>query len=190
MDKSSLLNRYIAIHVGAEEIPGKRDKIRRQIGEKMRFPKKGALEIDLGPVTITPNTRQADFHLEQSKEFDELLFARFIHKVAFNCYAFRFGHRNALHRRFDTLRRYVRRAYKDELWTYAVKESYRRENRCIAVLYETSWSLVELRLLSLDFLVSLTGWRREIESEIRNNNTYIIRNKGQWGASSILGLQR
>ena len=32
MDKDILLNRYIALYVGAEGIPGKRRKIRREIG--------------------------------------------------------------------------------------------------------------------------------------------------------------
>ena len=108
MDKNILLNRYIALHIGTAEIPGKRGKIRKQIGEKLHFPKKGAFRILLGPVTVTSGMRQADFHLEQSNEFDELLFARGIHKSAFNCFALRFGRNYALHPRFNNLRRYIR----------------------------------------------------------------------------------
>lgn len=194
MDKNVLYNRYIGMRVGTEEILGKKDKIRRQIGERLRFPKKGALEIILGPVTIPAGTHHGmklDFKLEQSKEFDELLFARGIHKIAFNWYAYRFGHRNALHSRFNNLRRYVRYADRDELCKYAVKESYNFENECIAIVHETRWGeAVELRLLSLDFLIALTGWRNEIESKITANDTNIIHRKGQWKASTLLGLQK
>jgi len=54
IDKSILLNRYISLHVGTEQIPGKKGKIRRQIGDNLRFHQKGAFEIQLGPKTITP----------------------------------------------------------------------------------------------------------------------------------------
>jgi hypothetical protein len=194
MDKIVLYNRYIGMRVGTEEIPGKNGKIRKHIGERLRFSKKGALEIILGPATIPAGTHHGmklDFRLEQSKEFDELLFARGIHKIAFNCYAYRFGHRSALHSRFNNLRRYIRYANKGELWIYAVKESYNFENECIAIVHETRWGeAVDLRLLSLDFLISLTGWRSEIESKITANDTNIIHRKGQWKASTLLGLQK
>lgn len=190
MDKSILLNRYIGLHVGTEEIPGKKGKIRRQIGERLRFPQKGAFEMALGPRTITPGTQKVEFVLEQSKEFDELLFARGIHKIAFNSYAFRFGQRDALHNRFDNLRRYVRKADRDELWTYAVKESRNIGDSFVAVVYNTKWGeFVELRLLCLDFLISLGGWKREIEYDLKADNIYIVRHKGQWGESSLLGLK-
>lgn len=191
MDKSILLNRYIGLHVGTEEIPGKKGKIRRQIGERLRFPQKGAFEITLGPRTITPGTQKVEFVLEQSQEFDELLFARGIHKIAFNSYASRFGQRDALHDRFNNLRRYVRKADRDELWTYAVKELQYRENDFIAIFHNENWDeVVELHILGLKFLVSLMRWRREIEKYLRTNNYSIVCHKGQWQESSLLGLKR
>ncbi len=191
MDKCVLQNRYIALHVGTEEIPGKKGKIRREIGDNLRFPQKGAFEIKLGPKTITPGMKQIDFQLEQSKEFDELFFARGIHKIALNSYAFRFGHRDALNNRFNNLRQYVRKADRDELWTYAVKESQNSEDNFVAVIDNTKWGeFIELRLLCLDFLISLTGWKREIEYKLRTNDIYIVRHKGQWQESSLLGLRK
>ncbi len=188
MDKSILLNRYIGLHVGTEEIPGKKGKIRKQIGERLRFAEKGTFEITLGPRTITPGTKKVEFGLEQSKEFDELLFARGIHKIAFNSYASRFGQRDALHNRFDNLRRYVRKADRDELWTYAVKESEDSENNFIAIVRQTNWGeIVELRILCLDFLVSLRGWKKEIEKYLRANDYSIVWHKGQWQERSLLG---
>jgi hypothetical protein len=191
MDNSVLQNRYIALHVGTEEIPGKKEKIRRQIGERLRFPEKGTFEIRLGPRPITTGTQKVDFELEQSRGFDELLFARGIHKIAFNSYASRFGQRDALHNRFNNLRRYVRKADRDELWTYAVKESQDSGNNFVAIIREAEWGkVIELRILCLDFLVSLTGWKREIEDVVRRDNICIVRHKGQWQESSLLGLKR
>lgn len=191
MDKCVLQNRYIALHVGTEEIPGKKGKIRRQIGERLRFPQKGTFEITLGPRTITPGTQKVEFGLEQSKEFDELLFARGIHKIAFNSYAFRFGQREALQNRFNNLRRYVRKPDRDELWTYAIKKLGDNEGTFVAITYNTNLGeFVKLRILCLDFLVSLTGWRREIENYLREEDIGVIREKGRWQESSLLGLKR
>lgn len=191
MDKCVLQNRYIALHVGTEEIPGKKGKIRRQIGENLRFPQKGYFEIKLGPKAITSGMQKVEFPLEQSKEFDELLFARGIHKIAFNSYAFRFGQRNALQNRFNNLRRYIRKADRDELWTYAVKESQDSQNNFVAIIRQTnSGEIIELRILCIDFLISLTGWKREIEDDLRRGNIYIVRHEGQWQESSLIGLKK
>jgi hypothetical protein len=124
----------------------------------LRFFQKGTFEITLGPRTITPGTQEVEFGLEQSKEFDELLFARGIHKIAINSYASRFGQRDALQDRFNNLRRYVRKADRDELWAYAVKESQYRENIFITVFHSKDWDVVvELHILGLNFFVSLRG---------------------------------
>lgn len=139
MDKNVLYNRYIFLHVGSEEIPGKKGKIRRKLEDKLFFPKKGELQIGLsctipsGP--IQPGT-EFILKLDQSKEFDELLFARGVHKIAFNCYAYKFGQSNALQNRFDSLRRYIRCAKTNELWTYGVRDSHSTENRSCSALYE------------------------------------------------------
>ncbi|MGO8990712.1 MAG: HNH endonuclease [bacterium] len=191
MDKCVLLNRYIALHVGAEEIRGKRGKIRRQIGERLRFPEKGAFEIILGPRTITPGTQKVEFELEQSKEFDELLFARGIHKMAFNSYTSQFGRRDALRSRFDNLRRYVRRADRDELWPYGVRESQYKESKFIAIFHRGNPDeVVGLHILGLEFLISLTGWTREIQKRLREDDISVIHENGQWQESSLLGLKR
>jgi hypothetical protein len=191
IDKNILLNRYIALHVGTEQIPGKKGKIRRRIGENLRFPTKGAFEIDLGRITITSGMKQANFKLEQSKEFDELLFARGIHKIAFNSYAFRFGQSDALRSNFDNIRRYIRKADRNELWTYAVKISEDTENEFKGVIRKANWGeIVELHILCLYFLASFTDWNKKIESDLKGDNIYIIRSEGQWEASSFLGLKQ
>jgi hypothetical protein len=118
-----------------------------------------------------------------------LEFARGIHKIAFNCFTRRREHREALHPSYNRLRNYVRQPTKGELWPYAVKES-RNADEFVAIFHKTKWGeIVELRLLSLDFLVSLTGWKDEIGSKLRGDDICIIRSKGQWNNSSLLGLQ-
>ena len=193
LDKNVLYNRYISLHVGTEEVLGKKAKVRKQLGEKLSFPKKDEFIISLQG-TIPQGKYQAgaefDFKIEQSKEFDELLFARGIHKIAFNCYAYKFGQHEALQNRFNNLRQYVRYAKFDELWTYGVKVPNSARNRHMAELHDKNFGLfLGLPLLTLAFFVSLTGWRNEIESEVIKNGYCIISRKGQWTASSLLGLQ-
>lgn len=193
LDKNVLYNRYISLHVGTGELLGKKGNVRKELGEKLSFPKKDEFIISLQG-TIPQGKYQAgaefDIKIEQSKEFKELSFARGIHKIAFNCYTYKFGKNKALQDCFDNLRRYVRQAKANELWTYGVRDSHSTANRSCSTLYETDLGpFVGLRLLSLDFFVSLTGWRSEIEPEVIKNGYCIISRKGQWTASSLLGLQ-
>lgn len=195
MDKNVLYNRFISLHVGTNQIPGKKNKVRKQLGEKLYFPEKDKIQIILGTVTIPkgtlPSGTEFDFSLEQSEEFDELLFARGVHKIAFNCYAYKFGRSAAIQNCFDNLRQYIRYAKTNELWTYGVRDSHSTENRSCSALHEINWGkFVELRILSLDFFVSLTGWKSEIESEIIKHGYSIVCRKGMWQESNLLGLKK
>jgi len=85
----------------------------------------------------------------------------------------------------------VRNASRDELWTYAVKESGDNEGTFIAITHKTNLGeFVKLRILCLDFLVSLMGWTREIEDAMKRDNFCIVCRKGQWQETSLLGLKR
>ncbi len=105
IDKNVLYNRYISFHAGTQEVPGKKGKTRRHLGEKLFFPKKYEFIMSL-QCAIPQGEYQAgakfDFKIEQSKEFDELLFAHGVHKIAFNCYTYKFGKSNALLSSFDS----------------------------------------------------------------------------------------
>lgn len=189
LDSNLLLNRYIALTVGTEEIPGKKDKIRRHIGENLSFTYKGSFVMKLGTSTIRPGTTQATFHPKQPAGFDESKFARAIYKTAFNCYAGRFGQSNALHSRFDKLRQYIRAPQRDEFWRYAAKISPDAESSLLALFDGHEGEIVTLRLLRLDFLVILTGWKKEIEDRLQNSEIYIVRGEGQWDHNSLVGLR-
>lgn len=191
MDKTILHNRYIALRVGTEGIPSKKGKPRSQIGQNLYFDvkKRGTFTVKLGPVTITPETRQAVFRLEQDKEFDELLFARGIHKITFNCYAREFGRKEALHPRFNNLRNYIRKADKGELWPYSVREAQSNKNQFISIFYGDYGEIAGLHILSLDFVVSFTRQIIDIQSALKRWGFFLIHSKGQWKASSFLGLQ-
>ena len=78
LDSNLLLNRYIALTVGTEEIPGKKDKIRRRIGENLSFSSKGSFVMQLGPSIIRPGSTQATFQPKHAAGFDESKFARAI----------------------------------------------------------------------------------------------------------------
>ena len=189
LDKSVFHNREIALYLGTQQIPGKKGNPRITIGNRLSFHEKGHFSLELSCIATTNG--QMVFAPKQDNEFDELYFARGIHKIAFNSFASRWGHLAALHPRYCQLRKYIRQPIKDELWTYAVKKS-QGTGEYLAVFYNTKQGEVNrvgLRLLCLDFIVSLTGWNREIENEFRKNGFYIINKKGQWDNNSILGLQ-
>lgn len=188
LDKSVLYNRAIAIHVGAEQIPGKKNHIRRSITNKLSFPKKGNFTLTLGPITI-PQTgaKEITFQPKQSNEFDELQFARAVHKMAFNCYAGSFGNRNALHSRFDNLRNYIRQPARNELWHYGVKQTS-RDDFLAARFFGEPDTIVELHLFIFNFYISLTTLTSPIERELRRHDILIINRVGAWSGNSMDGL--
>ena len=106
MDKNVLYNRYISLHVGTAEIPGKKGTPRKRLGEKLFFPKKDEFQIVLQGIIAAGESQpgmEIDCKIEQSKEFKKLSFARGIHKIAFNCYPYKFGKYKALQNCFDNL---------------------------------------------------------------------------------------
>jgi hypothetical protein len=188
MDNSILLNRWIALHVGTRQIPGRRGKPRLSIGERIHFPQRDHFVLMLGPVAVSSGTKQGTLAVQQSGQFDECLFARGIHKAALNCCAARFGQTEVLQGRFDSVRKYVKFADIGEFWPYGVL-SGSRDERLWAVLHRSRRGLVvELHLLCLDFLISLEGWNRDLESRL-NEKWTIVRGPGQWNESSLLGLK-
>lgn len=189
MDKVILLNRYIALTVGTEKIPNRSGKIRRQIGERLTFYEGRSFELKMGPRRIKSGVTKLTFTAEQSKEFDERLFARGIHKIAFNCFAKKYGQMAALNIKFDKLRRYIRSAEKAELWSYAVMPASRLGLAYKIFKYpghsEWGW-IVNIHLISLLFRVALEGWKDELKPQ--GQGVYVIRRVGQWQESSLLGL--
>jgi hypothetical protein len=193
LDKSVLYNRLIAMHAGTNQVPGKKNKIRKKLGEKLSFPNYGEVSLVVGPTTIPAGTieagRKFEITLSQSKEFSELHFARGIHKIAFNSFAYRYGYNEANSARYDKVRKYVRSAVKSEIWPYAVKLSSNSSNECRATYNKCDlWEVVELQIWELQFLVSLMGWNQEIENNL-NGDIIIVRKDGQWNESSLLGLR-
>jgi len=187
LDNSILCNRAIAIHVGSEQIPGKKERIRKTIANKLSFPNKGHFVMKLGPVTI-PGSGEVTLQPEQASEFDELVFARAVHKVAFNCYASRFGNINALHSRFDNLRTYIRRPERSELWPYGIKETARDDSLTVRFLGELGL-VVELHLYIYNFYVSLTFMKSDMERKLKGHDIMIINKVGAWSGNSMHGLR-
>lgn len=188
MDKTFLLNNYIATTVLTEEILNRNGKIRYKISDRVSYLGKRQFALTLAPIDLLKN-KSATIKITQSKEFNELLFARAVHKIAFNCFAYEFGD-DALDHRFNKLRKYIRKPNKGELWTYVVwPEPYLEFG---FGLHRTNMGLLaEVRLLCLDFIVSLEGWRSGFEKLIpENEEAFVIRETGQWQASTFLGLKR
>lgn len=146
---------------------------------------------------LSPDRRQSTdrkrvYGAKQDEDFDELLFARGVHKIAFNTFAYDRGWRESLNSKFDDVRRYVRFPYKGEIWPYAVRAAP-YDGRSYAYLHHDS-SFVEisvsLHVLSLDFLVFLSGPRHDLEARVAGQQLYVVSRKGQWQGSSLLGLIR
>ncbi len=186
MDKMILVNNYIATTVVTEGIPNRRGELRHRISDKISSMGDRQFAITLGPAKAIG--KSANMYITQSEEFDELLFARAIYKITFNCLAYLRGN-YALNPCFNKLRDYIRKPHKDELWTYVVlPEPYLEFG---FGLHKTNMGLLaKVRLLCLDFIVSLAGWHTEFERFIpMNKEVFIIRETGQWQASTFLGLR-
>jgi HNH endonuclease len=188
MDNNFLLNRFVALYFGAKQIPGK-SGVRKQIANRLRFSDYGSFELELVSDSGKADSRKLVFKPRQDRSFDELLFARGVHKIAFNSFAYRHGLQDALHERFDRLRRYVRQPENGEIWNYAVRQAPSDENY-YATFYTQSREIVELHILCLDFCVVLTGWRRDVEERIAGDNVFIVSRKGNWQDPSVFGLKR
>lgn len=187
MDRVFLHNNYIANTILTEEIPNRRGKIRYELSDRMTYLGNRQFAFTLEPVSLL-NKKSVLIKITQSREFDELLFARAVHKVAFNYFAYNYGHK-ALHNRYDKIRSYIRKAKKNELWTYVVCPEPHLELAC-CFIKTTSGFMVKVRILCLDFVVSLEGWRPEFEKLIPSHkDIYAIREVGQWQASTFLGLR-
>jgi hypothetical protein len=189
MDNVVLTNRWIALYVGTQHIPGKKGKTRLTIGSALRFPCKGSFELLLGSVEIKAGETTMEtppVGPQQSTEFDDYVFARGIHKIAFNTFAYRFGKRRALEGKFDRLRRYIRQPAKYELWQYATWETDHKKMFARFYCVDEHW-FVHIGIFVIDFVVSLDG--RGCELRPRANNIRHVIRAGQWNASSLFGLK-
>lgn len=183
IDNTILNNRYIAMQIGTGQIPGKKDKIRKLIGDKLYFPEKDHFSLKSDTLTICPGKvkESYDVTFKQNSVFDELKFARGIHKIAFNLYVFQYRQRAALNQKFDNLRRYIRNPDKNEFWKYACKYEPNSNNRYIKE------NIVIFNTYGLEFLVSLANeWDEKIA---RNNGYKILYTGNEWNGSSMVGLK-
>lgn len=183
IDNVILHNRFIALQVGIEQIPGKKDKIRREIGNKLSFPEKGHFSLTSDTLNIPSGKLKEsyEFKFSQDKVFNEIEFARGIHKIAFNLYAFDRGRRASLNQKFDNLRRYIRNPDKKEFWKYAVKYYPNSNNRFIRK------NIVVFNIYDIEFMVSLV---KDLDEKIAINNGYkILHTDNEWNHNSLFGLK-
>lgn len=136
--------------------------------------------------------------MEQSREFNEFVFVRGIHKIAFNCFANQFGQEEAMNPKFKSITKYIR--YPDtgkDLWAYAVKLVNPDKECNVEFLKQIDGIvLVHLHLICFDFIISLTAgewWRtRKLWKEYKGQfqEFTIIKEPGWWNESSLSGLKR
>jgi hypothetical protein len=183
LDNVIVHNRFIALQVGTEQIPGKKDKIRKEIGNKLSFSEKGYFSLTSDTLNIPSGKLEEsyEFKFSQDKVFNEMKFARGIHKIAFNLYAFNYGQRASLNQKFDNLRRYIKNPYKKEFWKYAVKYSPNSNNRFIKK------NIVVFNIYNIEFMVSLVN---DLDEKIAINNGYkILYTDNEWNHNSLFGLK-
>ncbi len=192
MDYNFMLNRYIALFVGAQQIPNRNGRIRTQIGHKLNFPEFGSFLFQLCPDQKESTDRKWVYGAKQDENFDELLFARGVHKLAFNTFAYGRGGREAMHGRFDNLRRYIRRPDRGEIWPYAVGGAPYDGTYYASLHHDSAFTevSVSLHVLCLNFFVFLSGSCYDLAAKATGQEVYVVSRKGQWQGSSILGLTR
>ncbi|MBM3330783.1 HNH endonuclease [candidate division WOR-3 bacterium] len=187
MDKNFGLLNWNALCRVLDQVPDRRGRVRRSIG-RFYSPERDYFQIQLGPAIVQPGVTQVSLSLSQPREFDERLFARAIHKITLNCLALERGRHEALHQRYNKVRKYVRCCAKGEFWPYGVRPLNSlgdfagrfHNSKCGVVAY--------LALLRLEFVVLLEGWCSDAESTIEGSDWRIKRDTGQWNESSLLGL--
>lgn len=183
IDNVILHNRFIALHVGTEQIHGKKDKIRKEIGNKLSFSEKGRFSLTSDTITIGPGKVEEaySFTFNQDKTFKELEFARGIHKITFNLYASYYDKRTVLNQKFDNLRRYIRNPDKNEFWKYCCKYEPNSNKRSIEknmVRFSISNKIMLKIINILTFIFILSFSLTAAGKSLSSNNYGIITASG------------
>jgi hypothetical protein len=187
IDNSILHNRFIALLVGTKQIPGKKGKIRNQIGNKLSFPEKDHFSLESDTLIIESGKVKENYDItfSQDKVFNRFKFARGIHKIAFNLYVNNKDQKWALNPKFNNLRKYIRDADKNDFWKYGFKLKYNLTNS-INVSFDND--TVRFNILDLRFFVSLSRMNKKIEDKAKNKGYDIVEIDQKWDGNSLLGL--
>lgn len=190
MDETVLYNSYISLNVIADQIPARNGKSRACLG---RFEYLENREFKINFVaTISPGMDQVTLKMKQPREFNEFVFIRGIHKIAFNCFANQFGQKECMNSKFDKIAKYIRHPDTGkDLWTYAVK-LVNPDKECNAKFLKqiNGIILVHLHLICFDFIISLTAGEWWDKYKIQLPDFTIIKRPGCWNEPSLSGLKR
>ncbi len=189
MDKTVLYNNYISLNVIADQIPARNGKPRESLG-RFEHLKNGEFVINY-EATLLPGMDQVTFKMKQPKEFDEFVFIRGIHKIAFNCFANQFGQKECMNSKFHKIAKYIKcpNTGKD-LWPYAVKLVNTDKECNVEFLKQINGIiLVHLHIICFDFIISLTAgeWWYKYKRQLQDFT--IIKEPGWWNESSLSGLK-
>lgn len=176
------LGRYpeIAFAIQFLGSPGKRGKVRAEMGGVLRSPTDGgqfrlSLKARGRPIVDEVGHFRVDGHVHPVASFDFLRFRRALHHIGLNFVAAAQGVHVALQPAFDSVRRYVRRPRsRKESWAFG----HRRLNEFPRVVgvgpveYDGT-ELVQVQAFQSVFLIDLMGSGRLEEATLAQGGTFV-----------------
>ena len=113
---------YISLAVQFLGLPGKRRRVRQELGGVSRGVRPGWITVETSEpkTTVAPDgTSTTSYQPLIDSRFDLSGFRRALHHIALNSIAYRHGQEKALAAEYDEARRYVRFPRKGEEWGFA-----------------------------------------------------------------------
>jgi len=162
-------------------LPGKKGKPRKKLGFMERSEKDRSISLNLPQKSIEKISfaeNQVYVYSNSPQDFNENLFRRSLHHVAFNALAFMTGHETVMKNIFDNARKYIRKPKKGEVWHYVQNFPCHRYDPVDAQIISNAPGLIiRIGIFHNDFYIDLmnTGDLHDWATAINLNNNVILK---------------
>lgn len=120
LEKSFLHHNRIRMPILMRGIKGRVGKRRSNLGGNFRVDnKKETFHFQFREDQMVVENGETKIYLPTPREFNDVNFRRCLYHIAFNYVCWKFGQQEALDKRFDSVRKYVRKPKPKESWMYA-----------------------------------------------------------------------
>lgn len=159
LDSALIAHNHIWPLIQLIGLPGKKGKPRKKLGFmelsedaqslSMKFTQK-----NIGKISFTG--KQVQIHVKNPQNFDDKLFRRALHHIAFNALTFMGGKELMMNNIFNNARKYIRQPKKGEIWPYIQQFPSERQNPVDAQpIPSTHGLIIRLGIFHDDFYVDL-----------------------------------
>lgn len=158
LDSALIAHNHIWPLIQIMGLPGKKGKPRKKLGFMERSEEDQSISINLSQKRIEKiscTDKQIHVQVKNPQEFEDKLFRRALHHIAFNSLALG-GQELVLKSIFDNVRKYIRQPKKGEVWPYAQYFPSGREAPIdVAPIPNTPGLIIRLGIFHNDFYVDL-----------------------------------